>query len=174
MFDSWRDMYRPVPGRPMVCRTPRRPNVTLEPRGPTLSDGPDFDRLIVRPGAILTRRQKRVCQPAIQGSYDYETSRGEERDDKIGTRRPVTEVGVPSVHRFGPYRFFFWAHENRQRREPPHIHVTSGDSHAIFWLSPVERRESRGYTDREIAVIKRLVVAHRTKLLKAWNDFFPE
>ena len=81
---------------------------------------------------------------------------------------------MPTVHRFGPYRFFFWAHENRQSREPPHIHVTSGNALAIFWLSPVEHRESRGYTDREIAAIKRLVVAHRPKLLKAWNDFFRE
>jgi len=92
----------------------------------------------------------------------------------IGSRWPIREVGVPTVHRFGPYRFFFWAEENRETREPPHIHVTSADRHAIFWLSPVERRDSWGYTDREIARIRRLVVDHQAKLLKAWDDFFRE
>lgn len=81
---------------------------------------------------------------------------------------------MPTVHRFGPYRFFFWAHENQETREPPHVHVMSGDAHAIFWLSPVELRESWGYTDRETARIKRLVVADQTNLLKAWHDFFRE
>ena len=90
----------------------------------------------------------------------------------IGSRRPSCEVGVPTVHRFGPYRFFFWSHENREIREPPHIHVMSGEAHAIFWLSPVRHRDSWGYTDPEIARIWRLVVAHHTKLLKAWDDFF--
>jgi hypothetical protein len=81
---------------------------------------------------------------------------------------------VPTVHRFGPYRFFFWAQENRETREPPPVHVMSGDAHAAFWLSPVEHRDSHGYTDREIARIKRLVSAERTTLMKAWDDFFRE
>jgi hypothetical protein len=92
----------------------------------------------------------------------------------IGSRRHSCEVGVPTVHRFGPYRFFFWANENRETREPPHIHIMSGDNHAIFWLSPVRRRDAWGYTDAEVARIRRLVVAHRAKLMKAWDDFFGE
>lgn len=79
---------------------------------------------------------------------------------------------MPTVHRFGPYRFFFWSHENGESGEPPHIHVESGPDFAIFWLSPVRRRRYRGYTRQELARIERIVVAHRELLLRRWNDFF--
>ena len=92
----------------------------------------------------------------------------------LAARRPSREVDVPTVHRFGPYRFFFWSHENRATREPPHIHVTSGHGLALFWLSPVESRESWGYTPREITRIRRLVTAHREELLRRWNEHFNE
>lgn len=81
---------------------------------------------------------------------------------------------MPVVHRFGPYLFRIWSNENRATREPPHIHVVSANGSASFWLSPVEFRESWGYTPREVARIRRLVIAHREKLLRRWNDFFNE
>lgn len=103
-----------------------------------------------------------------------QVSQREAHPTMIGFRRPVREVGVPTVHRSGPYRYFFWAHENHETREPAHIHVMSDDYHATFWLRPVENRQSCGYTERETARIKRLVVADQTNLLKAWDDFFRE
>lgn len=81
---------------------------------------------------------------------------------------------MPTVHRFGPYRFFVWSHEHRATREPPHIHVRSGQGIALFWLSPVAYQESWGYTPREIERIRRLVSAHREELLRRWNDCFDE
>ena len=51
---------------------------------------------------------------------------------------------MPTVHRFGPYRFYFYAHENRDLFEPPHIHVRSGNGAAAFWLDPVRLRERQG------------------------------
>jgi hypothetical protein len=92
----------------------------------------------------------------------------------MGSRRTFGEVGVPTVHRFGPYRFFFWSHENRSTGEPPHIHVASADGLALFWLSPVAYRDSWGYTPREIDQIRRLVIAHREELLRRWHDYFDE
>ena len=82
------------------------------------------------------------------------------------------EVRVPTILRLGPYRFFFWAHESRETREPPHIHVVSADRHAIFWLDPVKHRKSWGYTDPEIARLGRIVSTHRAELLRHWHDFF--
>lgn len=79
---------------------------------------------------------------------------------------------MPTVHRFGPYRFFFWSHENRALGEPAHIHVESTDALAIFWLEPVQFRKSWGYTPREIERIRRLIVVNRAVLLKGWHDFF--
>lgn len=81
---------------------------------------------------------------------------------------------MPTVHRFGPYRFYFWSEENRGSREPPHIHVRSGNGQAVFWLEPVRRREAWGYTDREVERIRRLVTNHRLELLRRWHEFFGE
>ena len=81
---------------------------------------------------------------------------------------------MPVVHRFGPYRFFFHSNENQAIREPPHIHVRSGDGIAAFWLEPVGLRDWRGYTPRETARIRRIVVASRETMLRQWNDFFGE
>ena len=92
----------------------------------------------------------------------------------MSTRRSFGEVRVPTVHRFGPYRFYFWSHENRETRERPHIHVVSGDGEASFWFSPVAVREAWDYTPREIERIRRLVVAHREEILRRWHEFFGE
>ncbi len=81
---------------------------------------------------------------------------------------------MPTVHRVGPYRFFFWAHENQETRERPHVHVVTAGREAAFWLAPVELRYNDGYTDREINRIERLVMAHQTELLRRWNVFFNE
>lgn len=82
------------------------------------------------------------------------------------------EVDVPTVHRFGPYRFYFFAHENQETREPPHVHVESSDGGAVFWLEPVRLREAWGYTPREIARLRRIVVGSRALLLRRWDEFF--
>jgi len=81
---------------------------------------------------------------------------------------------MPTVWRVGPYRFFFWAHENRETKERPHVHVVSAEQEAAFWLSPVELRYNEGYTGREINRIRRLVVANETELLRRWHVFFNE
>jgi hypothetical protein len=81
---------------------------------------------------------------------------------------------MPVVHRFGPYQFFFYSHEITATREPPHIHVRSGDGAASFWLRPVLLRESAGYTPREVERIRRIVVAHRSELLRRWDECFDE
>jgi hypothetical protein len=85
-----------------------------------------------------------------------------------------TGVGVPTIHRLGPYRFFFYANENLATREPPHVHVTSADGEAVFWLEPVSVREARGYTPREIDRIRRIVTGSREMLLRRWHEFFDQ
>lgn len=78
---------------------------------------------------------------------------------------------MPTVHRFGPYRFSFWSHENQAVGEPPHIDVESGHGLAIFWLEPVRHRKSWGYTERELRVIRRVVEAHQPELLSRWHEY---
>ena len=79
---------------------------------------------------------------------------------------------MPVIHRLGPYQFFFYSDENREAREPPHIHVRSGGRVVAFWLSPVSLRESRGYTPREIERIRRIVMSRREMFLRRWHEYF--
>jgi hypothetical protein len=90
----------------------------------------------------------------------------------MAARRPMDGACVPVVHRFAPYRFYFWSHENRSTGEPPHIHVQSGNGTAVFGLDPVRRREYWGYNSHELERIRRLIVSHREELLRQWYDFF--
>jgi hypothetical protein len=84
----------------------------------------------------------------------------------------IGEVGVPTIHRLGPYRFFFYSNENRETFEPPHVHVWSRGKVAIFWLSPVSLRDSEGYTPREIERIRRIVTGSRNMMLRRWHEYF--
>lgn len=77
----------------------------------------------------------------------------------------VGEVRVLTVLRFGPYRFFFYAHENRAMFEPPHVHVRSPNGAAAFWLEPVGLRDAQGHTRRGTDRMGRIVVANRERLL---------
>lgn len=81
---------------------------------------------------------------------------------------------MPTVHRFGPYRFHFYSNENIQVREPPHVHVVSPHGEAVFWLDPVRLREAWDYTPREIERIRRLVVANQEEILRRWDEHFSE
>jgi hypothetical protein len=59
----------------------------------------------------------------------------------ITTHRSFGEVSVPTVHRFGPYRFWFFSNENQGTNEPARIHPQSAHGWAIFWLRPVSLRD---------------------------------
>jgi len=79
---------------------------------------------------------------------------------------------VPTVHRFGPYRFYFYSDENRETFEPPHVHVWSRGRVAVFWLLPVSLREAQGYTPRDIERIRRIVIGSRDMMLRRWHEYF--
>ncbi len=76
---------------------------------------------------------------------------------------------MPTVLRFGPYRFFFFAGD---RDEPPHIHVEREDKVAKFWLDPVRLQSSGGFSRNEIIRIQRVVNEYQIQLREAWNAYF--
>ena len=76
---------------------------------------------------------------------------------------------MPTVLRFGPYRFFFYSADGA---EPPHIHAERDSAQVKYWLDPVRLESSRGFSASELRTIASLVSAHRDKLLEAWNDYF--
>lgn len=79
------------------------------------------------------------------------------------------DEGMPTVHRSGPYRFFFYAGD---RDEPAHIHVERENCEAKFWLDPVRLQRSHGFAPSEIIRIERLVVENQQHFLESWDEFF--
>ena len=75
----------------------------------------------------------------------------------------------PTVHRSGPYRFFFFSNEGT---EPPHIHVQRDRMLAKFWLSPVRLASSTGFAGQELNTIREIVLEHRDRFVETWNEYF--
>ena len=76
---------------------------------------------------------------------------------------------MPTILRIGPYRFLFYANENR---EPHHIHVQRERMLAKFWLQAVALASSVGFAAPEINRLLHLVNEHQSKFVEAWNEFF--
>ena len=76
---------------------------------------------------------------------------------------------MPTVLKFGPYRFFFYAGD---RDEPQHIHVERDDKIGKFWLNPIRLHSSGGFSRMELSRIEKLVNDHRNAFLENWNDYF--
>ena len=75
---------------------------------------------------------------------------------------------MPTILRFGPYRFHFYSDEGT---EPPHIHVRSGDRECKFWLNPVALAKNKGITPHDLRVVERLVFEHQKLLVEKYNEF---
>ena len=80
-------------------------------------------------------------------------------------------VKMPTVLRFGPYRFFFYAGD---RAESAHIHVERDAKRAKVWLNPVRRQDGGGFSRSELARILMLVQEHEADLRRRWRDYFAD
>ena len=76
---------------------------------------------------------------------------------------------MPTVFRFGPYRFFFFAGD---RDEPHHIHVERDDKVAKYWLDPIRLQNSGGFSRLELKQIRDTIEEKKVLLLEAWNEYF--
>ena len=76
---------------------------------------------------------------------------------------------MPTVLRFGPYRFYFWSHE---LNEPPHVHVDRDDRTAKYWLSPIRLAHNVRFRKHELRRIEVIIREHETEFLEAWHDHF--
>jgi hypothetical protein len=76
---------------------------------------------------------------------------------------------MPTIHREGRYRFYFFSGD---LGEPRHVHVDSGDSSAKFWLSPVSVHYNLGFSARELRVIERIVLQRQKEFMEAWDAYF--
>jgi hypothetical protein len=74
---------------------------------------------------------------------------------------------MPTVLRFGAYRFFFFSNEGR---EAPHIHVAHAGKEAKFWLDPVGVARNNGFAPHEIREARTIIVSRIDAFKEAWND----
>jgi hypothetical protein len=75
----------------------------------------------------------------------------------------------PTVFREGPYRFFFFSREE----ERMHVHVTSADGEAKFWLEPtVSLATYEGLDSKQLTRLQRIVERRHHEICKAWKSHF--
>jgi len=76
---------------------------------------------------------------------------------------------LPTLLVIGPYRFYFYSHEND---EPPHIHIDRDRSSAKFWLNPVSLAKNIGFNNAELNKINKIIVNNNIKFLDEWYEYF--
>ena len=75
----------------------------------------------------------------------------------------------PTVFREKNYRFHFFSLEE----ERMHIHVTSDNGKAKFWMEPsVSLAMSNGVPTHELSKIEKIVKEHQDEIKRAWRDHF--
>lgn len=75
----------------------------------------------------------------------------------------------PTVFREGPFRFFFFSREEARI----HIHVTSADGEAKFWIEPrIEPARSHGLDERDLVKLADTIERHEEEIRDAWNRHF--
>ena len=76
---------------------------------------------------------------------------------------------MPTVYRFGPYRFFFYASD---RDEPVHIHVERDEKVAKYWLDPARLQNSGGFNRLELKQILLIIKENQASFMEARNEYF--
>lgn len=75
----------------------------------------------------------------------------------------------PTVFRARGYRFFFFSREESRK----HVHVTSGDGEAKFWLEPqIELARKHNYDRRQLNEIRALIEDRYDELIDTWQRHF--
>jgi hypothetical protein len=77
----------------------------------------------------------------------------------------------PTILRIGPYRFFF----NSREEQRQHVHVSSSEGTAKFWLEPLVALASHyRLSDRELQRLEDLVKEHENEFKSAWKSHFSQ
>lgn len=76
---------------------------------------------------------------------------------------------TPTIFRIQGYRLYFFS-----REEPRiHIHVSSSDCQAKFWLDPkIVLAKNQGFTERQLRQIRLILEDHHGELISAWQQHF--
>ena len=79
---------------------------------------------------------------------------------------------MPTVFRYKGVRFHFFSNEGNPR-EPVHIHASSANGEAKFWLHPnVQVASSAGFDRRTLSELLFIVEDRRDEIERAWHEYF--
>ena len=78
---------------------------------------------------------------------------------------------MPEVFRWGAYRFFFYSNEG-DPLEPLHVDVREGRSTAKFWIRPVRKAQSTGFSRKVISQLVSVIEEHEEEIEDAWKQHF--
>jgi hypothetical protein len=54
--------------------------------------------------------------------------------------------------------------------EPAHVHARRDRAACKFWLDPVQLATNHGFTLRELAAVRRIIILNRDRILEAWRE----
>lgn len=75
----------------------------------------------------------------------------------------------PTVFRYRSYRFFFFSREEDRM----HVHVTSPDGEAKFWLEPiVSLSQNYGLSPKKLKEVQKIVEGHKDEIVRDWKKHF--
>ena len=75
----------------------------------------------------------------------------------------------PTIFREKGYRFYFLSNEEKRL----HIHVTSGDGEAKYWLEPIlSLAVYFGFSPSKLSEIQKLIEEHKDEITEAWRRHF--
>jgi hypothetical protein len=77
----------------------------------------------------------------------------------------------PTIHREGPFRFFF----NSREESRMHVHIASADGTAKFWLEPIVALANyHGMKTKDLSTIERIVQEHQDEFIARWHQHFTQ
>jgi hypothetical protein len=75
----------------------------------------------------------------------------------------------PTVFKYKNYRFLFFSREETRI----HIHVTSPEGEAKFWITPeVRLAKNFGFSQNQISELEKVVEEHKNDIENAWREHF--
>jgi len=76
---------------------------------------------------------------------------------------------TPTVFNEDGYRYFFFSREESRM----HVHITSGDGEAKFWLEPeIELANNYHYSRKHLKKVESFIEDHYDEIINAWKQHF--
>lgn len=76
---------------------------------------------------------------------------------------------TPTVFNEDGYRYFFFSREESRM----HVHITSADGEAKFWLEPeIELAKNCHYSRKHLKKVELFIEDHYDEIISAWKQHF--